>query len=78
VSALRLRYGVTLDRTDVVTRIPHPKHETTLPVMLSVEEVGRFLGAVRNLKHREFSASVRGLRRTRLLSGEDAAGGRTP
>jgi len=52
VSALRLRYGVTLDRTDVVTRIPHPKHETTLPVVLSVEEVGRFLGAVRNLKHR--------------------------
>jgi site-specific recombinase XerD len=52
VSALRFLYGATLDRKDVVTRIPYPKHETKLPVVLSVEEVGRLFRAVENLKHR--------------------------
>lgn len=52
VSALRFLYGVTLDRKDVIPRIPYPKHETKLPVVLSREEVGRLLGAVANLKHR--------------------------
>jgi site-specific recombinase XerD len=52
VSALRFLYGVTLDRKDVVPRIPYPKHETKLPVVLSLEEVGRLLRAVENLKHR--------------------------
>jgi integrase/recombinase XerD len=52
VSALRFLYGVTLNQPEVIARIPYPKHETKLPVVLSVEEVGQLLGAVRNLKHR--------------------------
>lgn len=60
VSALRFLYGVTLDRKDVIPRIPYPKHETKLPVVLSVEEVGRFLGAVRNLKHRTILMTLYG------------------
>ena len=60
VSALRFLYGVTLDRKDVTARIPYPKHETKLPVVLSREEVGRFLGAVRNLKHRTILMTLYG------------------
>jgi len=60
VSALRFLYGVTLDRKDVIPRIPYPKHETKLPVVLSVDEVGRFLGAVRNLKHRTILMTLYG------------------
>ncbi len=52
VSALRFLYGVTLDRKDVVTRIPYSKHETKLPVVLSLEEVGQLFRAVANRKHR--------------------------
>jgi site-specific recombinase XerD len=52
VSALRFLYGVTLHRPEVIARIPYPKRETKLPIVLSVEEVGQLLGAVRNMKHR--------------------------
>jgi len=52
VSALRFVYGVTLGRPQVIERIPYPKQATTLPVVLSVEEVRRLLAAVRNLKYR--------------------------
>lgn len=52
VSALRFLYGVTLGRTAVVEHIPYPKQERRLPVVLSLEEVGRFFRAVENLKHR--------------------------
>jgi site-specific recombinase XerD len=41
VSALRFLYGVTLDRKDVIPRIPYPKQETKLPVVLSLDEVGQ-------------------------------------
>lgn len=52
VSALRFVYGVTLGRPEVIERIPYPKKETKLPVVLSVDEVRRLLAAVRNLKCR--------------------------
>jgi integrase/recombinase XerD len=53
VSALRFFYTVTLKRPWVVEDdIPAGHQAKKLPVVLSKEEVARFLGAVGNLKHR--------------------------
>src|SRR5450432_3466362 len=53
VSALRFFYTVTLKRPWVVEEdIPAGHQAKKLPVVLSKEEVARFLGAVDNLKHR--------------------------
>jgi integrase/recombinase XerD len=53
VSALRFFYAVTLKRDWVVEDdIPAGHQAKKLPVVLSKEEVARFLGAVDNLKHR--------------------------
>jgi integrase/recombinase XerD len=53
VSALRFFYTVTLKRDWVVEdEIPAGHQAKKLPVVLSKEEVARFLGAVDNLKHR--------------------------
>jgi site-specific recombinase XerD len=53
VSALRFFYTVTLKRRWVVEDdIPAGHQAKKLPVVLSKEEVARFLGAVDNLKHR--------------------------
>ena len=53
VSALRFFYTVTLKRPWVVEDdIPAGRQAKKLPVVLSREEVARFLGAVNNLKHR--------------------------
>jgi site-specific recombinase XerD len=53
VSALRFLYGVTLRRKWVIERIPYPKPvRKRLPVVLSQTEVRKFLGAIRNPKHR--------------------------
>ena len=53
VSALRFFYTVTLKRSWVVEDdIPAGHQAKKLPVVLSKEEVARFLGAVDNLKHR--------------------------
>ena len=52
VSALRFLYRYTLGREDMVPHIPYPRGERRLPVVLSVEEVRRFLAAIRNVKHR--------------------------
>ena len=53
MAALRFLYRVTLKREwsfeDVV---PAPKKPQTLPVVLSPEEVLRFLGCVESAKHR--------------------------
>jgi integrase/recombinase XerD len=46
VCALRVFYNVTLCRPDVVTMIPYGKKPRTVPVVLSPEEVLRFLEAV--------------------------------
>jgi len=47
VCALRVFFGVTLNRPDVVTMIPYGKRPRTVPVVLSPEETLRFLEAVR-------------------------------
>ena len=53
VSALRFFYTVTLKRPWVVEDdIPTGRQSKKLPVVLSQNEVSRFLGAVDNLKHR--------------------------
>src|SRR5580692_10182862 len=53
VSALRFFYTVTLKRPWVVEDdIPAGRQAKKLPVVLSQDEVARFLGAVDNLKHR--------------------------
>jgi len=52
VCALRFFYGVTLARSDLPQRIPHAREPRKLPVVLSAQEVVRFLDAVPNLKSR--------------------------
>ncbi|MGD0109926.1 MAG: site-specific integrase [Rhodopila sp.] len=53
VSALRFFYTVTLRRPWVVEHdIPAGKQAKKLPVVMSQDEVARFLAAVGNLKHR--------------------------
>ena len=53
VSAFRFFYHTTLKRPWVVEDdIPAGRQAKKLPVVLSQEEVARFLGAVDNLKHR--------------------------
>jgi site-specific recombinase XerD len=64
VCALRFFYGVTLGRTAVVERIPYARKRRQLPVILSAEEVARFLAAVPSRKHRTalMTAYAAGLR----------------
>ena len=52
VSALRFLYKVTLRQPWAVDDIPMPKKPFTLPVILSPEEVARFLESVHGKKHR--------------------------
>lgn len=52
VSALKFFYGRVLKRPFVAEELPRPKRDHRLPAVLSQEEVGRLLGAVRNVKHR--------------------------
>lgn len=52
VCALRFLYRVSLGRPELIEHIPFPKKERKLPVILSVEELSTFFGAIRNLKHR--------------------------
>ncbi|MGD0635824.1 MAG: tyrosine-type recombinase/integrase [Beijerinckiaceae bacterium] len=52
VCALRFFYGVTLGRDTVPDRIAHAREPQKLPVVLSADEVVRFLEAVASLKSR--------------------------
>ena len=52
VCALRFFYGVTLRRAELPERIPHAREPRKLPVVLSADEVVRFLEAVPGLKSR--------------------------
>jgi integrase/recombinase XerD len=64
VCALRFFYGVTLGRTAMIERIPYARKRRQLPVILSAEEVARFLAAVPSRKHRTalMTAYAAGLR----------------
>src|SRR3954453_10624350 len=70
VCALRFLYGVTLGQPDVPERIPHAREPRKLPVVLSADEVVRFLEAVSGLKHRAAltTAYAAGLRVSEVVS----------
>jgi integrase/recombinase XerD len=52
VSALRFFYGVTLGQTEAVERIVAGREPQKLPVVLSADEIVRFLEAVPGLRNR--------------------------
>jgi site-specific recombinase XerD len=52
VCALRFFYGVTLGHADIPERIAYARSPSTLPVVLSADEVVRFLESVPSLKTR--------------------------
>jgi site-specific recombinase XerD len=52
VAALRFFFTVTLGRSDVTERMPFVREPRKLPVVLSPEEVARFLEAAPGLKYR--------------------------
>lgn len=62
--AIRFLYRTTLGRDSVVEGIQYPKSEMKLPVVLSLDEVARFLAAIHSLKHRAIlmTAYAAGLR----------------
>ena len=64
VSALRFLYKVTLKQPWAPDEIPMPKKPLKLPVILSPEEVTRFLESVHSMKHRAIlmAAYAAGLR----------------
>jgi integrase/recombinase XerD len=70
VCALRFLYGVTLKQADLPERIPYARESQKLPVVLSADEVVRFLEAVSSLKARAAltTAYAAGLRASEAAS----------
>ena len=70
VCALRFLYGVTLKQADLPERIPYAREPQKLPVVLSADEVVRFLEAVPSLKARAAltTAYAAGLRASEAAS----------
>src|SRR5262245_11775522 len=62
VCALRFFYGVTLGHDTVPERIAYARKPRKLPVVLSTDEVVRFLEAVTSLKSRTALTTAAGLR----------------
>jgi site-specific recombinase XerD len=78
--ALQFFYTVTLGREWVVARVARPKTPKKLPVVLSTDEMTRFLDALQNPKHRSMlmTAYAGGLRLSEVahLRVEDIDSGR--
>lgn len=70
VCALRFLYRNTLGKEWALPYIPTPKREKKLPVVLSQEEVSRFLDNLSNLKHRALiiTAYATGMRVSEVVS----------
>ena len=70
VCALRFFYGVTLNRPEIPERIAYAREPRKLPVILSADEVVRFLEAVPSLKTRTAltTAYAAGLRAPEAVS----------
>src|ERR1700684_3327735 len=60
ICALRFFYGNTLNRKIDIDRIPLPRYEKKLPVILSKAEVKALLEAPKNLGHRAILATMYG------------------
>src|SRR5580704_3244071 len=74
VCALRFFYGVTLGHREIPERIPYAREPGKLPVVLSADEVVRFLEAVPSLKTRAalttaYAAGLRASRNGRAQGG---------
>lgn len=69
VCGLRFFYQTTLGKDWAVKHIPFPRQPKKLPVVLSRDEVGKILGAVKNHKHRTVLETMyaAGLRVTEAL-----------
>ena len=69
VCALRFFYGVTLGQAEIPERIAYARRPRTLPVVLSADEVVRFLEAVPSLKTRAAltTAYAAGLRASEVV-----------
>jgi len=69
VCALRFFYGVTLGHAEIPERIPYAREPRKLPVVLSADEVVRFLEAVPSLKSRAAltTAYAAGLRASEVV-----------
>ena len=52
VAALKYLYRTTLKRQWVVEKIPHPKREKKLPIVLDLSEVESLFAVTTNLKHK--------------------------
>jgi integrase/recombinase XerD len=52
VAAIKFLYSTTLERPDVVAKIPWPRRPQTLPDILTGEEVERLFRGIRSPKHR--------------------------
>ena len=70
VCGLRFFFGTTLGRPEVVQMLPYGKRPKTLPVVLSVEEVGQLLESAKPGRERVLmqTAYACGLRISELLS----------
>lgn len=70
VAALRFFYGVTLGRQEIPERIAYAREPRRLPVVLSADEVVRFLEAVPSLKNRTalITAYAAGLRVSEVVA----------
>ena len=60
ICGLRIFYTHTLDRKVAIERIPFPRRERKLPMILSREELRALLDAPRNLRHRTLLAILYG------------------
>ena len=60
VSALRFFFTVTLDRPDLSRRLVLARFPRKLPAVLSVEEVGRLLGAAPGIKYKAILGTAYG------------------
>jgi integrase/recombinase XerD len=60
VCTLRFFYTQTLNQKVAIDRIPFPRREKKLPLILSREEVKALLEASHNLRHRTLLATMYG------------------